>query len=273
MRINYQLHHVRFAVEVDESLAGAIKATVMPDCVRTRPAGLPRTVFTIRQSSAGFSLHRAGRRLWDTTSEMELIPWVEFEVTRWLLGRFRSFLQLHAAVVERGGRAVIIAGAPDSGKTSLACALGLTGWQVMGDEVALVRRGEVLAFPRAMLVKAGTARRLAELRPVPARTVWLEQGAEKVRYVAPSHFGKARTSARIVAVVFPEWARREAVGDIGALDALERLLGCSLNVERTADKTVKGCVDVARRTRAIRVGVAKLRDTAHLLTQAIGTRQ
>jgi hypothetical protein len=275
MRVHYALHGVRCAIDAEPALAQQIAETVMPGCVRTRASGAPQAAFGVKESGGAFVFHRGRRRLWEVETEAELIPWVESEVVNWLLSRFRRLVHVHASVVERSGRAVVIAGAPDCGKTSLACALGLAGWNVMGDEVALIRPRDrrVFAFPRAMLVKSGTARRLPELRDVPARTVWLEKGAERVRYVAPRRFGRARASARIEAVVFPEWTRQESVSEIGELDALERLLRCTMNAEGAAGRAVKGCVEVVRQTRAFRLGVAKLADTAHLLSQAIGARR
>ena len=49
-----------------------------------------------------------------------------------------QFVKLHAAVLEKGGRAVILPGAPGAGKSTLSAALLLRGWRLLSDEHALV---------------------------------------------------------------------------------------------------------------------------------------
>ncbi len=271
MRIHYSLHGVRFFIEAEGSLAGRIAAAVLPPCTRSRGTR-GATAFLVRAAGGGFVVRRGRTRLWAAASEPELIPWLESEIVGWLLRKLRRFVQLHAAVVERRGGAVVIAGPPDAGKTSLACALGLAGWGVMSDEVALVepRTNHVLAFPRAMLVKSGTARRLSEMRPVRPMRVLLENGPESVRYVSPVFFGRPlRTKAGIRCVVFPEWARRSAVEPMGEREALERLLPTSFNTSGRPKRAVGTCVRLVRSSTLLTLRVGKLRNAARLLSEAV----
>jgi hypothetical protein len=54
------------------------------------------------------------------------------------------YLMLHAAVLERGGRALIMPGDPGAGKSTLTAALMLSGWRLLSDEIALVDRRDGL---------------------------------------------------------------------------------------------------------------------------------
>lgn len=57
----------------------------------------------------------------------------------WLLAqRLNAYLLLHAGVVARGERALILPAAPGSGKSTLTCALHLAGWRYLGDEFGVV---------------------------------------------------------------------------------------------------------------------------------------
>jgi len=66
-----------------------------------------------------------------------------------------QYLILHAAVVERNGRALILPAPPGSGKSTLAAALTHRGWRLLSDELALcdLRSGTVLGMARPVNLK------------------------------------------------------------------------------------------------------------------------
>lgn len=66
-----------------------------------------------------------------------------------------QFLIIHAAVVEREGRAAILAAPPGSGKSTLCAGLVNRGWRLFSDELALIdtATGELVAFPRPICLK------------------------------------------------------------------------------------------------------------------------
>ena len=67
----------------------------------------------------------------------------------------RRYLLLHASVVERDGRALVMTGISGAGKSTLAALLGARGWRLMGDEFALLdpETGLIHAFPRLISLK------------------------------------------------------------------------------------------------------------------------
>lgn len=58
-----------------------------------------------------------------------------------------EYLKLHAAVVAKGSRAIIMPGLPGSGKSTLCAAMGLSGWRVLSDEHALIPMGSQQVMP------------------------------------------------------------------------------------------------------------------------------
>ena len=57
------------------------------------------------------------------------------------------FLNIHAAVVERDGRALVLPGAPGNGKSTLCAALVSQGWRLLSDEMTLVSLKDGLIYP------------------------------------------------------------------------------------------------------------------------------
>lgn len=275
MNLRYSLHGVQFSIDADDPVADEIARVVMPACVKASRGRQDGSIFVVRREGRRFSV-RAGRRLlWHAKNKAELLPWLESEIVNWLLGKCRRYVHVHAAVVERRGRAVVIAGGPDAGKTSLACALGLAGWGVMSDEVALVEpRGLTVAcFPRAMLVKAGTARRLPELRRTEPRRVLLDEGMTSIRYVNPESLsGTAREKAKICAIAFPEWSKKSAIAPVGERDAMERLLRASFNTGKCGKTAINACVGLVRGATLFRVQTAGLREAPRLISEAMGMK-
>lgn len=62
---------------------------------------------------------------------------------------------VHAATVEKSGRAVILPGNPGSGKSTLCAAMVCQGWRLLSDEMALISLNDGLLrpFPRPISLK------------------------------------------------------------------------------------------------------------------------
>lgn len=59
----------------------------------------------------------------------------------------QQYLIIHAAVVEKNGRAFIFPGTPGSGKSTLCAALTCRGWRLLSDEMTLISLADGLAYP------------------------------------------------------------------------------------------------------------------------------
>ena len=66
-----------------------------------------------------------------------------------------QYLIIHAAVLERGGRALILPAPSGSGKSTLCAALAFSGWRLLSDELALLapEHGHVVSLPRPISLK------------------------------------------------------------------------------------------------------------------------
>ena len=85
-------------------------------------------------------------------------PMFEWVMNWCVTHRAHAYLIIHAAVLERHGRAVILPAPPGSGKSTLCAALVTRGWRLLSDEMTLVRLddGTVLPVPRPVSLKNGS---------------------------------------------------------------------------------------------------------------------
>ncbi len=76
----------------------------------------------------------------------------------WCIASYaHHLLSLHAAVLEKNGRAVLLPGEPGAGKSTLTAALALAGWRLLSDEIALLRLEDGLLLPLARPVNLKSA--------------------------------------------------------------------------------------------------------------------
>lgn len=82
-------------------------------------------------------------------------PMFEWGMNWCLSMHLHRFLIVHAAVVERGGRALILPAPPGSGKSTLCAGLVWRGWRLLSDELTLIdpASGRITPVPRPVSLK------------------------------------------------------------------------------------------------------------------------
>ncbi|WP_375381238.1 HprK-related kinase A [uncultured Sphingomonas sp.] len=146
----------------------------------------------------------------------------------------RRFLLLHASVVERGGRALVMTGESGSGKSTLAALLSTRGWRLLADEFALVEpaTGLVHPFPRPISLKNASIVLLAGAVPA-ARLGPLMIGTPKgdVRHLVPDADAIARMdeAAMPALLLFPRFGAARAIRPVGPGEVFVRLTQASTN--------------------------------------------
>jgi hypothetical protein len=77
----------------------------------------------------------------------QAFPMFEWVYNWHISSRAHRYLIIHAAVVEKNGRAAILPAPPGSGKSTLCAALVCSGWRLLSDELTLVRLADGLLQP------------------------------------------------------------------------------------------------------------------------------
>jgi len=146
----------------------------------------------------------------------------------------KTYLLLHAATVERDGRALILTGESGAGKSTLAALLGERGWRLMGDEFGLLDldTGALMPFPRAVSLKNGAIgvmeAEVAADRFGP-RLEDTPKGA--IRHMRPNDvaIGRMGESAMPTLILFPRFGPAADVRGVGKAEVFMRLTQASTN--------------------------------------------
>jgi hypothetical protein len=148
----------------------------------------------VTHSPSGFALR--GESEIDHGGEISgLYEYLKYQLLVQFIRKRQDLLWLHAAAVERNGKALIFAGPSGQGKSTLSTRLYELGWSFMSDDIAPVRMSsnEVLPFPQSPF------RRIGGSGVVDRPTL---EGLEK-EPVSIARESIRRQPAPIAAIVFP----------------------------------------------------------------------
>lgn len=124
-----------------------------------RVALLPGSPWRLRGRQV--SLWSEGQRPFEPYPVNSALPLFEWG-GNWLLAqRLNAYLLLHAGVVARNDKALILPAEPGSGKSTLTCALHLAGWRFLSDEFGVVDPETGMVLP--MLKPAALKNRSIEI--------------------------------------------------------------------------------------------------------------
>jgi HprK-related kinase A len=156
------------------------------------------------------NFHFDGRPPFKPLPAAQAFALLEWGMNWCIAGQAHHYLQLHAAVLERGGRAVILPGNPGAGKSTLTAALMLSGWRLLSDEVTLIDRDDGLIVPIARPVSLKN-RSIDVIRAFDRNAVFGDVAHDThkgtVSHLRASADSVARMSekARAAHIVFPRW--------------------------------------------------------------------
>jgi HprK-related kinase A len=153
-----------------------------------------------------------------------------------------QYLIVHAAVLERGGRALILPAASGSGKSTLCAGLVFGGgWRLLSDELALIdpANGHVVPLPRPLSLKNESIDVLHGFAPAALfGDVVHETSKGRVAHVQPPADGVLRASQ----IALPAWVvlPRFVAGAPAQLRPLSRARGFMALVDNAFNYNVHG---------------------------------
>ena len=188
--------------------------------------------------------------------------------------RSHSWLMLHSAAVERGGRAMLFPAWPGAGKTTLCVGLAHRGWRLFSDEFGLIRRGtcEAVPLPRPMPLKNASIDVIrgfapeAELGPTIPNT---RKGT--IAHVKPpaASVRAAHVPARVRWIVFPQWLAGAPIEltEIARAEAFMTLATNAFNYEMLGEEAFAAVGDLVASARCFRLRYSNLEEAVTLLNE------
>ena len=186
----------------------------------------------------------------------------------WCVGnQAHRWVAVHAAVLERNGRTMILSAESGAGKSTLCATLALEGWRLFSDEFALIDpdSGRLTPLPRPISLKNAS---IEIIRRRSADTVFSPEGVdiEGARFVhmKPSHESvrRAREDAAPGWVIVPRWVagRTTTLERLPKARALLRLTDQSFNYNYLGAKGFECVAELVRRSECYTLEYSDLDD-------------
>jgi HprK-related kinase A len=177
------------------------------------------------------------------------------------------FVSMHAAVVERHGRALVISGESGAGKSTLCAALVIDGWRLLSDEFALVdpETGMLSPLPRPVSLKNAS---IEIIRSRGRDLVFGPEGIdiEQARFVhmkPPAASVQRASDAAVPAIViFPKWSSgaQTVLTPVRRAQVLLRLADQSFNYNYLGVRGFEAIASLARRVEGYELEYSDLDD-------------
>lgn len=137
-------------------------------------------------------------------------PLLEWAMNWCISGHANQYLMLHAAVLARDDRAVLLPAPPGSGKSTLCAALMHSGWRLLSDELALLSPDDGWVTPLGRPVSLKNAsidvmRRFAPQAVFNRVSHGTQKGSVVHMQVPAEQLARLHEPARIAWVVFPRY--------------------------------------------------------------------
>ena len=237
------------------------------------PPALHKEELLLARTAGGFIIFLNGEIQVVSDTPDGMGPLLKDLLLRKALSDHGYLFHLHAAVLERNGRCLLLPGASGSGKTCLTAGLLHAGWNYLSDETAPLDHASlrVRPVPMAMALKKGAWDVLQPYqRTIRTLPIHLREDGKRVRYLPPPRASMApdRFDGYPVSwIIFPRFKAGRRSGSlvpVSKSEALQLLFGQCLSMPVDLDcSTVEGIVTWIR-------GIQTFLLTSSDLERAIG---
>jgi len=204
-------------------------------------------------------------------------PLLEWGLNWCMASRPMGYLAIHAAVIARGGQALLLPGFPGAGKSTLCASLVfLDGWRLLSDELGLLdpASGDILPHPRPINLKNQSIDIVAGFSGARVGPRYLDTRKGTVALAAPPEdsIRQGEDPARCRWVVFPSYAP----GEEGWCEEISKAESFALIAEQSFNKDRMGAVGFAalcgmlEDARCFQIGYRSTQEALELINHICG---
>ncbi len=166
----------------------------------------------------------------------QAFPFFEWGLNWCISGYSHQYLIIHAAVVEKHGKALVLPGTPGAGKSTLCAALINNGWRLLSDELTLIdcATGYIVPVPRPVSLKNDSIQLIGSAFPDSAFSPIVHDTLKgSVSLMKPPGNSVYRAEERVLPclVVFPKFQGQAKLNlsQLSRAEAFMRLADLSFN--------------------------------------------
>lgn len=208
----------------------------------------------------------------------QALPVLEWGMNLVIALRSHRYLMLHAAVLARDGKALLMPAEPGFGKSTLCAALAHRGWELYSDEFGLLtpEDGRFIPVPRPVALKNESIEVIRRFAPdcvIGPSIPGTRKGTVAHVRVPPESVRAMGGWARAAWVVFPRWLADSdlSLEPVPPAESFMRLATNAFNYEMLGERAFDSVASIVDDTRAFRLTYSRLDDALDLLENRLVT--
>ena len=214
--------------------------------------------FRIVEEARGWSLLQGDVRKGTFAEAVHALLALEYEIERSVIDIDDGRFAFHAGAVETAVGAWLIAGDPDTGKTSSTFQLLQLGQSFLCEEVSLYDPSAhaIHPYPQTLALERRYIDRFKEVFPVDEGALWTLDDSV-VRFI-PDRFSRA--PVRLHSLLLPRYrpGAPSRVDELGSQDVLTEFLGYCFRPSAGNERLFDGAIALLEKTRLLRVTYGSL---------------
>ena len=261
-----EFHKLIVSLTVPDKLVEDIQEEFSSVLGSSRPLVIHHA-YTVHLEGKGLSLFKDKTHLKIFSNVFELIFAFEEEIENVLVKNIGAWVAFHAVCVAKGDSAYMVAGNPDTGKTTTTFQMLEMGFDFLCEEVTPVdpETGKVYPFPQVLTLSRPYTEESFSLFPV-REGVLSYYGPEISRYV-PGRIRKK--AAKLKTIIFPSYnpAFEPRVEELSPGDILTDLLHYCFPPNVKEEVLYDNVIRISENCRLLRIQTCGIKSTRELLVE------
>lgn len=226
-----------------------------------------------------YSVYQNNRILYKTVDPLRLLPFLEWHLNNTTLAKLDNYLQVHAGVIAKNGKGIILPASTEGGKTTLIIGLMMRGFKYLSDEVALIdpRTHNIFSFPKNLCLKEGAFNLFDPLRiGIQSKEYYVRSSKGRVCFINPERItpNAIGCPCEVAFLIFPHYnpSNPLELKKISKSEAVLNMAKRLLNLPYFQGEWLDILVELAKKAECYNISVNNLPDTVELISHLVEER-